>query len=83
MRRQIESNSHQFLCTMCVGGQVEPARAELLIDQNKPLTCLPCGNKLAILRSAKYTVSIPYNKGAYQFIYDPSDMVTTNPKRTT
>jgi len=82
MKHRAESNSHHYLCTMCVGGQVEPERADLLKDQNKPLTCKPCGNKLAILQAAKYTVAIPYNKGAYQFIYDPADMVITNPKRT-
>jgi hypothetical protein len=43
--------------------------------------CLPCGEKLA--RQRKFTVAIPYNKGAYQLIYNPKELSFTNPKRTT
>jgi hypothetical protein len=27
-------------------------------------------------------VQIPYSKGAYQYIYNPADLIGTNPKRT-
>ena len=44
-------------------------------------TCLRCGEKIA--KERKFTVAIPYSKGAYQLIHDPKDLFFTNPKRTT
>jgi hypothetical protein len=44
-------------------------------------TCLECGEKMA--KQRKFTVAIPYSKGAYQLIHDAEDMKHTNPKRTT
>jgi DNA-directed RNA polymerase subunit RPC12/RpoP len=81
MRQQAEHKSHQYLCTMCVGEQVEPARVELLKDQNKPITCKPCGNKLAILKAAQYTV-VPINKSNYMLVTDMTMLKQLNPKRT-
>jgi hypothetical protein len=43
--------------------------------------CMPCGEELA--KERKFTVAIPYNKGAYQLIHNPKDLFFTNPKRTT
>jgi len=43
--------------------------------------CLACGEVIA--KERKFTVAIPYNKGAYQLINDPKDLFFTNPKRTT
>jgi hypothetical protein len=43
--------------------------------------CLVCGDKVA--KQRKFTVAIPYGKGAYQLIHDPKDLHFTNPKRTT
>tara|TARA_R110000822_G_scaffold287602_1_gene408827 strand:+ start:456 stop:593 length:138 start_codon:yes stop_codon:yes gene_type:complete len=43
--------------------------------------CLPCGDLRA--KDRKFTIAIPYNKGAYQVIYNAQDLATTNPKRTT
>ena len=43
--------------------------------------CLSCGEKEA--KKRKFTVAIPYNKGAYQLITNPLDLCFTNPKRTT
>mgnify|MGYP003343298311 CR=1 FL=1 len=41
-------------------------------------TCLECGEKEAKLR--KFTVAIPYGKGAYQLIHDPEELKMTNAK---
>ena len=82
MKQHAESNSHHYLCTVCVGGLVEPDRADLLKDENKPLTCKPCGNKLAILRAAQYTV-VPMNKSNYMLVTDHELLKQLNPKRTT
>ena len=41
-------------------------------------TCLSCGESAA--RQVKFTVAIPYSKGAYQVV-SVSDLKTTNPKR--
>jgi hypothetical protein len=41
-------------------------------------TCLPCGDFAA--REVKFTVMIPYSKGAYQVV-SRSDIAHTNPKR--
>lgn len=43
--------------------------------------CLECGDEIA--KQRKFTVAIPYSKGAYQLIHDPKDLFFTNPKRTT
>lgn len=40
--------------------------------------CKHCGDALA--RQRKWTVAIPYSKGAYQLVYDPKDLFNTNPK---
>ena len=45
--------------------------------------CLDCGDSLAIERAGSFTVAIPFNKGAYQYIHNPQELATTNPKRTT
>ena len=75
--------SHQYLCTECYGGQVNPERARALIRNGSPITCIECGDKLAKQKAKSFTVAIPFNKGAYQYIHNPKDMVITNPKRTT
>lgn len=41
-------------------------------------TCLPCGDYQA--HQVKWTVTIPYSKGAYQVV-NPADLAHTNPKR--
>lgn len=43
-------------------------------------TCLFCGEAQA--RMVKFTVAIPYAKGAYQLIHDPKDLFNTNQKNT-
>ena len=58
------------------GEEIAPARVALGYT-----TCLVCGDKEA--KQSKFTVAIPYSKGAYQFIHDPKDLHFTNPKRTT
>lgn len=42
--------------------------------------CLECGD--AIAKERKFTVAIPYGKGAYQHIHDPADLFNTNQKNT-
>lgn len=44
--------------------------------------CLFCGEELAREVSLGFCVSIPYNKGAYQYIHNPKELSQTNPKRT-
>lgn len=41
-------------------------------------TCLSCGDHNA--KQVKWTVTIPYSKGAYQVV-NPADLTGTNPKR--
>jgi len=43
--------------------------------------CLDCGDVRA--KEKKFTIAIPFNKGAYQYIHNPEDLCFTNPKRTT
>ncbi len=58
------------ICMVC-GEEFSPKRKELGYD-----TCLTHGNP-----KRKFTVAIPYTKGAYQLIYNPADMFMTNPKQ--
>lgn len=43
--------------------------------------CLGCGDTAAREERRSWCVSIPYTKGAYQYIHNPDDMKITNPKR--
>ena len=62
----------QCVCWEC--GDLYPAgRAKLGYR-----TCLSCGDYHA--RQVKWTVTIPYSKGAYQVV-NPADRRGTNPKR--
>ena len=72
----------KHLCTKCWGGHVPDDRAKHLIHNKLRMTCMDCGEKLAKIRTKGFTVAIPYGKGAYQYIHDPKDLFTTNPKRT-
>ena len=45
--------------------------------------CLLCGEDIDKAVSEGFTVAIPFNKGAYQYIHNPKELATTNPKRTT
>lgn len=60
------------MCTNC-GDSYPAARRNLGYS-----TCLPCGDKAA--HSVRFTVMIPYSKGAYQVV-SRSDIAHTNPKR--
>ena len=40
--------------------------------------CLGCGDSIA--KQKKWTVAIPYGKGAYQLIHDPEELKMTNQK---
>ena len=42
--------------------------------------CLVCGEAQA--KKRKFTVAIPYGKGAYQLIHNPADLFNTNQKQT-
>lgn len=67
----------EHLCREC-GDVVPTGRWELGYKH-----CLFCGEELARQISASFTVAIPFNKGAYQYIHNPKELATTNPKRTT
>ena len=45
--------------------------------------CIDCGVDVAKAVAEGFTVAIPFNKGAYQYIHNPKELSTTNPKRTT
>lgn len=45
--------------------------------------CLDCGDDIAKTHAESFTVAIPFNKGAYQYIHNPKELSQTNPKRTT
>lgn len=62
-------------CNRC-GDTYPPGRAALGYR-----TCLPCGDVAAReYRSANFTVTIPFSKGAYQVV-SREDVAHTNPKR--
>lgn len=47
--------------------------------------CLVCNadNAKAESKQKSSMVQIPYSKGAYQYIHNPTELCFTNPKRTT
>jgi hypothetical protein len=57
------------------GGSIHPARFALGYR-----ICLACGEAEA--KKRKFTVAIPYGKGAYQLIHNPADLFNTNQKQT-
>lgn len=74
--------SHQYLCTECYGGQVNPERARALIRNGSPITCIECGDKKAKAKAKLYTV-VPMNKSNYQLVTNMEILKQLNPKRTT
>jgi hypothetical protein len=69
---QDEPDDHECGC----GEEIEQGRWDIGYR-----VCLECGDEIA--KQKKWTVAIPYSKGAYQLIHDPKDLFFTNPKRTT
>jgi hypothetical protein len=69
---QDEPDDHECGC----GEEIEQGRWDIGYR-----VCLECGDSIA--KERKFTVAIPYSKGAYQLIHDPKDLFFTNPKRTT
>ena len=74
----------KHLCVACIWEQVPEDRAAWCAKEGKRITCLQCGEAAAKLESKQKAsmVQIPYSKGAYQYIYNPADLIGTNPKRT-
>ena len=68
----------RYLCVVC-GTHIDHRRAALGYK-----LCLWCGEDAAKAESKQKAsmVQIPYSKGAYQYIYNPADLIGTNPKRT-
>ena len=60
-------------CIKCKNAVVVPKREALGYE-----TCLKCGDAQA--KMVRWTVAIPYGKGAYQMIYDPEELKMTNQK---
>jgi hypothetical protein len=75
----------QHICSKCGFFRISDGRAVLLRSQGKRMLCMPCGDAEAHKESKRKAsmVQIPYSKGAYQYIHNPADLRTTNPKRTT
>jgi hypothetical protein len=70
----------KVLCQECFGGTLSRARATLLIRDNKPLLCMPCGEAAA--KKVKHCL-VPMNKVAYMLVTDMETLKQLNPKRTT
>ena len=70
----------RYLCQMCYGAQVPPARAQRCIDDEETITCAPCGELAA--RQVKRCV-VNMNKVAYMMVTDRETLKQLNPKRTT
>lgn len=80
---QLDTTPH--ICVKCGHFRISEGRFELLQSQGKRMLCMPCGDAEARKESKRKAsmVQIPYSKGAYQYIHNPDDLRTTNPKRTT
>ena len=70
----------KVLCQECFGGTLSRARATLLIRDNKPLLCMPCGEVAA--KKVKHCIA-PINKSNYYYISNMEILKQLNPKRTT
>lgn len=75
---QNQNEDVRYLCVVC-GDHIDHRRAALGYK-----LCLWCGEDAAKAESKQKAsmVQIPYSKGAYQYIYNPADLIGTNPKRT-
>jgi predicted nucleic acid-binding Zn-ribbon protein len=62
------------ICCDC--GEIYPTKRKELGYR----TCLACGDSAA--KQVKWTVTIPYSKGAYQVVSNREELKATNPKRT-
>jgi hypothetical protein len=66
---QDEPDDHECGC----GEEIEQGRWDIGYR-----VCLECGDKIA--KQKKFTVAIPYGKGAYQLIHNPEELKMTNQK---
>jgi hypothetical protein len=66
---QTEIDDHECGC----GEEIEQGRWDIGYR-----VCLECGDKIA--KQKKFTVAIPYGKGAYQLIHNPEELKMTNQK---
>lgn len=69
----------KVLCQECFGGTLSRARASVLMQDKKPLLCLPCGDTAA--KKVKHTIA-PLNKSNYMVFTDITLLKQLNPKRT-
>mgnify|MGYP003341460654 FL=1 len=67
--KQVEIDDHECVC----GEEITEGRWQLGYR-----VCLACGDKVA--KQKKWTVAIPYGKGAYQLIHNPEELKMTNQK---
>lgn len=83
-KRQANHQSHTYFCIANIAKDcqvyVYSKRANFLIEQCKPLTCIKCGDTIA--KNRKFTVA-PMNKSNYYLVYNPDMLKQLNPKRTT
>jgi len=70
----------RYLCQMCYGEQVAPARAQRCINEKVAITCAQCGDIAA--KQVKHCIA-PINKSNYMYISDLTQLQQLNPKRTT
>jgi hypothetical protein len=70
----------KVLCQECFGGTLSRARASVLMQDKKPLLCLPCGEVAA--KKVKHTIA-PLNKSNYMVFTDTALLKQLNPKVTT
>lgn len=76
----MDNEDSRYLCQMCYGEQVAPARAQRCINEKVAITCPQCGDKAA--RQVKRCV-VNMNKVAYMMVTDIETLKQLNPKRTT
>jgi len=89
--RFLQIDTTPYICVNCGHFRISEGRFQLLkklretTHPRQKMLCLPCGDAEAVKESKRKAsmVQIPYSKGAYQYIHNPDDLRTTNPKRTT
>ncbi len=69
-------------CVMCAD-DIDPLRVEILKANDKPLTCLWCGEEQARQERKLWCIAPLSNKAAYTLITDRELLKQLNPKRTT
>jgi len=73
----MSDHTHEYICLICYGERVPPARARIQLKNKERLSCLSCGDKVA---KATVRTIAPMHKSNYMLFTNMDDLKGINNK---